>query len=56
MFHCLQCGSVFDEPVSFWEPRWGDMDGPLDEYHGCPECRGDYEEIFAMGECQHGEC
>ena len=56
LYRCMVCGNIFDEPLTYTEPRWHDMDEPRDEYKGCPECHGDYEEVYTTGDCIHDGC
>lgn len=52
MYKCLDCGRVFDEPISWSESRgeyWGMSCS--EEVGGCPYCKGDYEEAYKCEEC-----
>lgn len=57
MYHCLECGEIFDEPV-YWQERHGldRFEGPGETWSGCPECLGAYEEVFVTGECCREAC
>lgn len=57
MYHCLDCGADFDEPV-FWQERHGlaPDEGPGETWSGCPECLGAFEEVFVTGECCREAC
>ena len=52
MYRCIECGQVFDEPDTWKEDRgefWGVSCS--ETMSGCPECQGDYEEVFECEEC-----
>ena len=45
MFVCIECGRVFEEPVS-WEEKHGLDSPPYEELTGCPYCYGAYTEAY----------
>ncbi len=52
MYKCLDCGCVFDEPISWSESRGEYWGMPCsEEVSGCPYCKGDYEEAYKCEEC-----
>ena len=50
MFICLECGTLFEDPVE-WEERHGLDYGPYEHWTGCPFCHGGYTEAHRCDEC-----
>lgn len=52
MYKCVECETVFADPET-WEEDRGEFWGVscCETVSGCPECRGDYEEVFECREC-----
>ncbi len=47
---CKECNFKFDEPMAIVE-RHGFNDGFAEHFHVCPNCAGDYEELFECDKC-----
>ena len=58
MYKCLECGYIFEIPRMYNEdctPYGGSAEqGFINEYQGCPNCGGNYEEADECSIC--GEC
>lgn len=52
MFVCLDCYCIFSETKHYVETH-GFATGPYEEYDGCPECGGAYEETHECDCCGH---
>jgi hypothetical protein len=50
MFVCIECGGVFDEPIT-WEERHGLSTPPYEQLSGSPCCHGAYAEAFPCACC-----
>ena len=50
MYRCLDCGRIFEDPKNYVETH-GFMCGPYEEWTGCPDCSGSYEEVFECDIC-----
>lgn len=50
MYICRDCGTIFEEPKHYSETHGLD-NPPYEEYSGCPECGGDYNETYMCSEC-----
>ena len=52
MYRCIDCGAIFEDPVTWKESRGEYWGFPCSEtMSGCPECEGDYEEALECKEC-----
>lgn len=54
MYKCCECGAIFEEgEEARWEEDRGEFWGVRcsETVSGCPECHGDYEEVFECEEC-----
>ena len=50
MFICLNCGELFEEPISWYE-RHGLDTPPYEELSGCPYCKMEYAETYRCDVC-----
>lgn len=50
MYKCVDCGYVFYDPVT-WTERHGLETPPYEEWCGCPNCKGGFEEAYKCAEC-----
>lgn len=51
-YKCLECGEFFTEPKKWKEYRGEFWGAPAyEEMVGCPDCRGDYEELVPCELC-----
>lgn len=52
MYKCYDCGAVFESPASHEEDRGEFWGFPCSEtVNDCPNCGGDYEEVFQCEKC-----
>lgn len=55
MYKCVECGHLFEEgEEAVWAEDRGEFWGrPVtEECSGCPDCRGDYEEVYQCESCE----
>ena len=50
MFECLNCGHIFEEPITWREERSGDG-WAWEECSGSPCCHSDYDEVHECKRC-----
>ena len=50
LFVCLECGTLFEDPVE-WEEFHGLDRGPYEIWTGCPSCNCGYVEAHQCDEC-----
>ena len=54
MYRCTNCGNLFEEgEQAIWYENQGECHGvpAIEQFDGCPVCRGDYEEVHQCKVC-----
>jgi hypothetical protein len=50
MYICKDCEKIFDNPKHYVETH-GFSYGPYEEWNGCPQCGGDYTNVYRCDCC-----